>query len=444
MSPSFSLDSDLILTMDDADSVYQNGRVVISGSSIDYVGRDQSAGNGDVLHFPGCVIIPGLVNAHTHLFLGMWRGLNDELSLFPWLDVLSPAIGKMTREDMVQSTRLGCVEALLSGTTTILECCRGDPNIAAQAASDLGLRSISGAIPASEWFGTPMPDVLPKLAEDTRRLLDQRELYGGLAGAFLGAHSPYNCSVDFLVEVKRLADEMKIPFNIHLSECPAEMEMIGERYGKSPVQHLADHGILGPNLIANHCVWFDEQDIEIFQASGAGIVHNPISNAKLGSGVAPIKRYLDAGIPVALGTDSVVSNNSLNMFAEMKFAALQQRIAAGYDNRSQPSELEILKMATIYGARVLGMKDMIGSLEVGKRADLLIVELPPEAPATSEAALSHLVYSAGPEHVRAVIVEGKLVVRDGELQSVDGSELRTNLRAYFTGRWKELALANEV
>ena len=434
MTPPFSLHSDLILTLDDAHPVYQNGRVGISGNSIDYVGSDNSAGNENDLHFPGCVVIPGLINAHTHLFISMWRGLSDDLALFPWLDVLSPAIGKMNTEDMIQSTRMGVIEALLSGTTTIVECCRGDPNITARVASNLGLRSLSGGMPASEWFGAPMPNVLHSLAENTRRLLDQRETYGGLAGAFLGAHSPYNCSVEFLVEARRLADEMNIPFNIHLAECPAEMEMIRERYGKSPVKHLADIGILGPGLIADHCVWFDEEDIENFQASGGGIVHNPVSNAKLGSGVAPIKRYLDAGIPVALGTDSVVSNNSFNMFEEMKYAALQQRVAAGYDDRVEPSSLDILKMATIHGATVIGMADEIGSLEAGKKADLLVVELPPEAPATIGAALSHLVYSAGPEHLRAVMVNGELVVENGNLRHMEVSELRKNLRDYFTQR----------
>ena len=438
MNNSMILHGDLVLTMDDDHPVFQNGKVAVSGDLIEGVGDDNSVSNHKDLHFPGCVILPGLVNAHTHLFISMWRGLNDDLDLFPWLDVLSPAIGKLNTEDMIQSIRMGCMEALLSGTTTIVECCRGDPNITAQIASDLGLRSLSGGMPASEWFGAPMPNVLPSLVENTRRLIDQKEAYGGLASAFLGAHSPYNCSVEFLIEARRLADEMKIPFNIHLAECTAEMETIRQRYGKSPVQHLADHGILGPGLIADHCVWFDELDIETFKASGGGIVHNPVSNAKLGSGVAPIKRYLDAGIPIALGTDSVVSNNSFNMFEEMKFAALQQRIAAGYDQRSQPSPLDILKMATIHGATVVGMADEIGSLEAGKKADLLVVELPPEAPATYEAALSHLVYSAGPEHVRAVIVNGELVVENGNLKYMQTSELRKNLRDYFTQRRKAL------
>jgi 5-methylthioadenosine/S-adenosylhomocysteine deaminase len=439
MPPSITLSSDLILTMDDAHPFYQNGSIGISGSLIETMGAEKTTPGRDSLNFPGCVIIPGLVNAHTHLFIGMWRGLNDDRTLFPWLDVLSPAIGRMNVEDMIQSTQLGCFEALRSGTTTIVECCRTDPGITAQAASELGLRSLSGGMPASEWFGSPMDDVLPLLAENTRKLLSRREQYRGLAGAFLGAHSPYNCSVGFLIEARRLADEMQIPFNIHLSECQAEMDIIRQRYGKSPVQHLADIGVLGPGLIADHCVWFDDRDIEIFVASRGGIVHNPISNAKLGSGVAPIKRYLDAGIPVALGTDSVVSNNSLNMFEEMKFAMLQQRIAAGYDDRPQPTELDALKMATINGARVLNMQDRIGSLEVGKHADLLVLELPPEAPATVDAALSHLVYSAGPEHLRAVMVDGKFVVCDGELQNVNSSELKTNLRAYFNRRREELA-----
>lgn len=237
-----------------------------------------------------------------------------------------------------------------------------------------------------------------------------------------------------------MADDLGVPFNIHLAECQDEIQVIKERYGRTPVQHLHALGVLGPGMIANHCVLFTDQDMAIYRECGGGVVHNPVSNAKLRSGVAPIRKYLDLGIPVGLATDSVVSNNDLNMFKEMHFGLLMQRITPSPEGASTLTALDYLKMATIGGARVLGMDDIAGSLEVGKRADLIAVQLPPEMPATTEHIVSHLVYSTRPRDVRLVVVDGRIIARDGQLTSADGKALRQELTGYFAHRWQELGL----
>jgi 5-methylthioadenosine/S-adenosylhomocysteine deaminase len=344
----------------------------------------------------------------------------------------------MTDEDMVKSTYVGCMESILFGTTTVCECCRYEPQITARIAAELGLRCITGGMPASEWFGEPLPTDLPALAENTRTIVDNPEQHKGLARAHLGVHSPYNCSPEFIVAAKKIADELKVPFNIHLAECPAELEVVRERYGKTPVRHLSDLGVLGPGLIADHGVWLTEEDMALFVESGAGIVHNPVSNAKLHSGVAPVARYLELGIPVGLATDSVVSNNSLNMFKEMHFGALMQRVAPTGTATKTLSAIDYLKMATTGSAQVLGMDDIVGTIEPGKRADVIVVELPPEVPLTPQHVVSHLVWSASPRNLRLVIVDGRIVARDGRLQQVDGEALRAQLAAYFAARWEEV------
>lgn len=436
--PALTLTGGSVLTLDAKNTFHETGVVEIENGAILRTGSSTAGYQGETYDAARCVVLPGLVNAHTHLFITMWRGLNDDLSLFPWLDALSPAIGLMNEEDMVQSNYAGCVEAILSGTTTVCECCRYEPQITSRIAAQLGLRCVAGGMPASEWFGAPLPTDLPKLAENTRTITDNPARFSGLARAHLGAHSPYNCSPEFIVATKELADDIGVPFNIHLAECRDEIRLIEKRYGKTPVRHLHDLGVLGPGLIANHSVWFSEEDMALFARSGAGVVHNPVSNAKLHSGLAPVERYLELGIPVGLATDSVVSNNSLNMFKEMHFGLLMQRIANPTGGGKTLKALDYLKMATIGGASVLGMEEFIGTLESGKRADLIVVKLPPELPLTHDHIVSHLVWSATPQDLQLVIVDGRIVAREGRLEQVNGHELYKETKTYFSSRWSQL------
>lgn len=430
MADWWTISGGAIYTVDDRDTFISDGSVVIrEGAIAEVTGAPVSADQR--LDATGCVVLPGLINAHSHLFLTMIRGLGDDLPLEPWLAALSPVINAMTPEDHHRSTAMGCREALRSGTTTVCECCRYSPSAAAQEASRIGMRVLSGGMPASEWFGAPLATDLPGLAAATRKVLDGAAEYGGLAGAFLGAHSTYNCSPEFLMEAKRLSRELGVKFNVHLAETRAETATIRQRYGKSPVRFLYDLGVLDGETIADHCVWLGDEDIEIMRSTGAGIAHCPVSNAKLASGVAPVARYLERGIPVGLATDSVVSNNGLNMFNEIRASVLLQRAASqslAFTGR------DALRAATMGSATVLGLQDKVGSIERGKRADLVVLRLPASMKPTAENVVSHIVYSADPRDLRAVFVDGRLVVRDGKLVGRDEEADWLADRRYFAGR----------
>lgn len=431
-----TVEGGFICTLDEQNTFYAPGRLSIVDGAIERVGRQNGQIQGDMLNATGCAVMPGLINGHTHLFLTALRGLSDDLELMPWLEGLQGPISRMNEQDFRYSTYLGCLEALHSGTTCLCECVRYGVLLAAEVASEVGVRILVGGMPGSEVCGRIIPTDLEGLARDTKSILTDGRRYRGIAHAFLGVHSPYACSPDFVQEAKRYADDLGVYFGLHLAETRVEIQMIQELYGKSPVAHLDSLGVLDDRTIADHCVWLSDQDMAILKARGTGVVHCPVSNAKLASGVAPISQYLRRGISVGLGTDSAVSNNSLNMLQEIKFGLLLQR--ACYPGEAfYLMALKALRLATIEGARVLGLDDKIGSLEAGKRADLLILRLPPEMEPSYDKIVSYVVYAAGPEDIEAVLVDGRLVLHRGNVTTVDEPILRQEAAQHFR-RWSQM------
>ncbi len=373
----------------------------------------------------GCIIIPGLVNCHTHLWLSLLRGALDDLTLFPWLRRLGPLTNELSDAEVLRATYFGIAESLLSGTTCLCECCRYAPDVSAQVAAALGCRLVVGGMPPTELFGAPLPHDYGHLVARTRRALDIPGGDRGLISVWMGAHSVYNCSADFLQDAKRAADMHDCDFYIHLAECRDEVDVIRERYGRTPVQYAADLGLLDRRTVAVHCVWLTDDDIRLFRRTGARMAHCPVSNAKLGSGVAPVTRYRAAGITVGLGTDSMVSNNTLSMFQEMRFAVLIQR-AVRQDVALTASDA--LRMATIEAARTLGLEREIGSIESGKQADLVLLRSTRPGPVTKERALSDVVYAAQRDEIEAVYVAGERVVSRGRLTRLADTERWERIR----------------
>jgi 5-methylthioadenosine/S-adenosylhomocysteine deaminase len=428
-----------VLTCDREQRYFADGRIVISGGRIVSVedarqipadapgawesGREDAV---EVVDARGHIAVPGLINAHTHLWLSLLRGSADDLSLFPWLRALASRTGALSEAQIRHATYLGVLEALKSGTTCVCECCRYTPDLAAEVAAELGCRIVVGGMPPSELFGTPIPHDYPLLVARTRQTAERHRRGSRLAALWLGAHSAYNCDPDFLLEAKRQADSMGCDFYLHLAECADEVDYIRERYGRTPVQHVADLGVLDGRTVAIHCVWLSEEDIRLFRQTGARMVHCPVSNAKLGSGVAPICKYRRAGIPVGLGTDSMVSNNTQSMFQEMRFAVLLQR--AWHQDAAALTAAEALRMATIDAARVLGLERDIGSIERGKRADIVLVRSGHPSPLTADLALSEVVYTVQRDQIEAVYVEGERVVDRGRLTRVDEAALLATIR----------------
>ena len=417
-----------IYTGDAAHACFASGALLISQGQVLWVGdaaQCPAAPGARVLDLGGRVVMPGLINTHTHGGLSLHRGCCDSGNLFQWAQTLAPYTSTLTLED----NRWACYQAVLEmvrgGITTACDCTRYGAGLFSSVAAKVGMRSLGGALansPALRPAGRPN---WPLALEETEQAMSELGA-DGRCRFYLGAHSPYSCTPELLVEVKRAADRLGLPFVIHAAESREEVEIVQKRHGRRPIEHLHHLGVLDARTILAHCVWLDDAEIELLAATGASVSHNPISNAKLASGVAPVLAMRARGVPVGLGTDSMLSNNALNLFQEMKFAVLLQR-AHRLDGHAM-SARDALAMATREGARVLGWQAEIGSLEVGKEADLVVLDLEHPLGLTPERVLSDLVFAAGPQHIHAVWVHGETIYEQGRFTRIDEREIRERIR----------------
>lgn len=400
--------------MDQKRRVFERGSVAIEGDKIVAVGKDVKEKADTVIDARGKVVLPGLINCHTHLSMTLLRGVADDMPLMQWLETRIWPIEKNLRaEDCYVGALLGCLETIKSGTT-----CFADQYFfmehVARAVEEAGMR-------ASLSYGIiELGD--PKRRESELRAGEKlvKECQGkaeGRISTMFGPHAPYTCSPECLMKVKELAKKYKVGIHTHVSESQDEIKQITEKYGKRPVEHLDAIGFLGPEVLAAHCVWLTEREIKILKERGVKPVHNPVSNMKIGCGVAPVPEMLAAGIPVALGTDGAASNNALDMFNEMKFAALLNKVHK-LDPVAVPAP-SALEMATINGAIALGLQDKIGSLEAGKKADIVLVDLKKSHLTPLHNVISHLVYSALGCDVDTTIVDGKILMQGRKVLTLD-------------------------
>jgi 5-methylthioadenosine/S-adenosylhomocysteine deaminase len=409
-----------------------DGAILIDGSKITWIGAMSAlpaeAALAHRVDLGGQVVIPGLINTHAHGGLSTHRGCCDEGDLFEWAAALAPHTSHLTIEDNRRGCTLAVLEMLRNGITTACDCTRFGAGVFSEVATGLGMRSLGGALANSpELRPTGRPN-WPLALEETRAAL-ARNASNPLARFYLGAHSPYSCTPDLLQEVKQAADDLGLPFVIHAAENRRETEMIEARYGKSPIRWLADLGVLDANSILAHCVWLNEADIQILARSGASVAHNPASNAKLASGVAPVPAMRAAGISVGLGTDSTLSNNSLDLFQEMKLSVLMQRIHT-LDGTVMGAG-DAFRMATSEGAKVLGWADEIGQLAPGFQADLVVLDLRHPLGLTPGRVLSDIVYRIGPREVRAVMVAGEMILEDGAFSRIDALQVEMEIYDHY-------------
>ncbi len=366
------------------------------------------------------IVLPGLVNTHTHLPMTLFRGLADDLPLMEWLNNhIFPAEAKYITPDSVKlGALLGCAEMLLSGTTT---CCDGYfyESQVAEVVEKSGMR----AVLAQGVIDFPAPGV-PNPAENVAHAAAYAESWQHRSARIqpsIFCHSPYTCSGDTLRRAKEAAKEKGVLFQIHVAETKIEHEQVMAAHGTSPVRYLDRLGILDADTLLVHAVWVDAEDIAVIANRGAHVSHNPGSNTKLAAGVAPLPAFLKAGIPVGLGTDGAASNNHLDLFQEMDLAAKLHKVhtldPTVADARS------VMKLATIEGARTLGLSSHIGSLEVGKAADIIIVNSRKPHLAPLYNPVSHMVYCASGADVRDVIVSGQVVVRNRQLLTFDVADV---------------------
>jgi 5-methylthioadenosine/S-adenosylhomocysteine deaminase len=372
----------------------------------------------------GCLVIPGLINAHTHSPMTCFRGIADDLPLDIWLDkYIFPIESKfMNAEAAYWGTLLAAVEMIKSGTTTFCDMYFYQDSMA-KAAKEAGMRAVlSHGILDFPFMDCEDPEHHIKI---TRQYM---ETWAGdpLITVCPGPHAIYTCNRTKLRDAKDLADEAKVPYVIHLSETKKEVEDSKANFDKLPVFYLEELGVLGDNVLAAHGVWLSKKEMRVLKAYGVTVAHNPESNMKLAAGIAPVTDMLKIGINVCLGTDGCASNNNLDMLQEMDTAAKLQKV-----DKLDPTALsakETFLMATINGARGVLMEDKIGSLKKGKRADISIIDMnkPHNTPVFNY--FSHLVYSVNSADVDTVIINGKIVMENRRITTVDEEEIKQKVR----------------
>ncbi len=407
-----------IVTMNEEREVFKSADLAIEGNKIVEIGRNLEGGAETVIDGEKKAVIPGLINAHTHLPMVLFRGIADDLDLQTWLEEkIWPLEANLEAEHVYRGALLGCLELIKGGTTCFADLYFFMDRVA-RAVEESGLRSslAYGIIDRDDPGG--MED---ELERGTELVENYEDAAGGRIRTMLGPHSTYTCSVECLNRVRDLADEFDVGIHIHLSENEEEVRDVVDLHGKRPPEVLDSIDFLRGDVLAAHCTQLTGEEIDLLRESGVKPVHNPVSNMKLGSGIAPVSEMLSRGIPVGLGTDGASSNNSLDMFEEMKFAALLNKVGRK-DPKAVPAG-KALEMATINGAKALGWDDEIGSLEPGKRADVVLVDLDKPHLTPLFDVESHLVYSCNGSDADTVIVDGKILMLGREVLTLNEEEI---------------------
>ncbi len=365
------------------------------------------------------ILLPGFVNTHTHLSMALFRGLADDLSLDEWLnDNIWPMEANLNEYYCYIGALLGAVELIKSGTTTFSDMYFYMEDVA-KAVEESGIRAVLsyGMID----FG----DEEKRKAEIEKNMNLFKNCHNTADGrikVFFGPHSPYTASEELLKEVRKLADENNIKIHIHVSETQKEIDDVSAEKGLRPFEYLDSIGFLGPDVLCAHCVWLSDEEIEIIKKHDVKISHNPCSNMKLASGIAPVKKLLDNDICVAIGTDGASSNNNLDIIEELKTASLLQKVST-LDPEALNSD-EALAMGTIEGAKALGLDDEIGTIEVGKKADLILIDtnnanMIPDSSKLS----SNVIYAANGFNVDTTICNGQILMENRQLTTLDEQDI---------------------
>jgi 5-methylthioadenosine/S-adenosylhomocysteine deaminase len=393
----------------------KKGSVIIENDKIvEITAKTDSHCADEVINGEKKVLMPGLVNTHTHLSMTLMRGLADDLPLETWLnDHIWPVEANLNGEYCYAGALLACIEMIKSGTTTFNDMYFFMDHVA-EAIDKAGLRGMlsHGMI--------DLGDGEKRKAEfkETMRIIEKcHDTADGRIKVAFGPHASYTCSTELLKEVRERADKLGLKIHIHVSETEFEVEQIKESYGARPFEYLNEIGFLGDDVIAAHAVWLSDKEIEIIKESDVKLSHNPASNMKLASGISPVSKLVNNGINVSVGTDGAASNNNLDMFEEMKLAALLQKVNIG-DPTVLPAE-KVLEMATIDGATALGLENEIGSIEIGKKADLVLLDMKTPHLTPFRHPVSHIAYAANGGDVDTVICNGEILMRDKVLEVLD-------------------------
>jgi 5-methylthioadenosine/S-adenosylhomocysteine deaminase len=415
---------DYVVTMDNGGAVLEGGGVAVNNGIIVAVGRASEISaayeSKNTLGGENMIVMPGLVNGHSHAAMTLLRGVAEDLALMDWLgNYIFPAELKFVDADFVRiGTELACWEMIRGGTTTFVDMYYF-PNVIAEVVESCGMRALISATVIER----PSPGA--KDAEDSllkgAAYIDRWKGKNSRITPIYGPHANYTLNVEQLGAVRQAALDAGVGISIHMSESPYEVEYSKKHYGMTSIELFESIKLFDVPTIGAHVVWPTEQEIPILAKRKVGVIHNPTSNMKIAAGIAPIPELLQAGVLVGLGTDGAASNNDLDMWEEMRLAALLQKVHH-MDPQVMPANT-VLTMATRGGAEAIGLGESIGSLEVGKRADIIQVSFDDVHFVPTYDVISHLIYVADEQDVHTVIVDGKVLMKDKEILTIDTSRV---------------------
>jgi len=412
-----------LLPMDEALSVIKDGAVAINGNKILEVGPSHEVCkryfSDNLIKGEGKIVLPGLVNTHTHAAMVYFRGFADDLPLSEWLNNhIWPAENKWLSPQFISdAVELACLEMLKGGVTTYNDMYFFE-DAAGEVSKKIGIRAVLGS------GILDFPSVSAKSADE---YLDNAERFVNnwkndeIITPCIAPHAVYTCSPETLIKSKAMAEKLNVPLHIHLSETEWEVGETLKRYGKRPVEHLEGLGFLDKTVLAAHCIWVQDNEIELLAKRGVGVSHCIESNLKLASGFAPVAAMLAQGVKVSLGTDGAASNNDLNILSEMSTTAKLHKALS-----KNPTVLDartVVLMATRWGAEVIGIGNKVGSIEKGKIADIIVINMSKPHLSPLYNAYSHIVYAAMASDVETVMVNGKIVVDETHLTTADEAEI---------------------
>ncbi|MBB3109324.1 5-methylthioadenosine/S-adenosylhomocysteine deaminase [Paenibacillus phyllosphaerae] len=422
------IENGIFVTMDEQQPVVK-GHMVVENDRIIYIGEaapQPEPEQAERLNGQGLLFMPGLINTHAHSAMSLLRGYSDDEALQVWLEQkMWPMEGRYTDEDAHWGNSLAALEMLKSGTTTFVDMYDRMP-ILAKVVEQSGLRGVltRGVI------GLCSPEEQTAKLEEAKQFAKEwNNQADGRIRTMLSPHAPYTCPPDYIERIVAAAHELDLPLHIHMSESAAEVQQNVNDYGTRPVEHLDKLGFFSrPSLVA-HAVHLNDEEIALMAARGVAVSHNPASNLKLASGVARVPALLAAGVTVSLGTDSAASNNNLDVFDEIRLAALIHKGVSG-DPTAVPA-IEALRMGTVYGARAIWQEDQLGVLKSGMKADFIAIDIdqPHFYPQTDM--ISHLVYSGSGRDVKHVWIDGRQVVKSGTCLLLDEEKIKAESQRSF-------------
>jgi len=422
----------LFATMDEARPLV-NGWMAIENDRIADMGEgepsaERLASAKEIMDGNGLVFMPGLVNTHGHAAMSLLRGYADDRDLQDWLqNYMWPMEGRFTGDHVYWGTALSVAEMIKSGTTTFLDMYDHMDRVA-QVVESSGMR----AVLARGMIGA-VPEHVQQ--EKLRDAINFAKTWHGAANgrirAMMSPHAPYTCPPEFIAKVVEIAHDLDLPLHTHMSETKFEVEQNVRDYGVRPPAHLDRLGFFSRPALLAHAVHLTDEEIALLAERGASVSHNPVSNLKLASGIARVPELLAAGVTVGLGTDSAASNNNLDLFEEIRIAALLHKGVSGVP--TVIPALQALQMGTVYGAKALGLDDEIGLLRPGMKADFIALSTENTRFVPRTDLISHLAYSASGANVRHVWVDGRQLLKDGELLTLDEARIRHEAQAHFEG-----------